>query len=1138
LFNALVTTYLFKDDLKLVMCLISLKEGATAGLKSRHIESTTQRIIAVFKEIQSLSPSSELIKHTDLGKASRTTFYLIWPESVAALKSTMLSSLSDIEPQLDTALAAKDWEAVVDSIRNVLQPIKAIFLFLNDAEGVVRVDLLAKFGNELEDGQTTSDFLDISTFVQRWIDLGMYIDSKITKLGEQFDSPTFLREHAETADIHVTFDASLDTELQKIFVSEAIDRLRLLREHFEQFSQSKVNMLATHTALEAHALAGSSATVGNHSMHQSALALEQLIEQIIFLSADQQRAYLPELLENLSILERELGASYGEQALPIAPVVNVITPLSPVKDCNDVESSNEFFDELILSQSNKEIVNVPSSETFILQSDVKYSEILVPETPELPAKFLHEELSISVDPELHAIFIEEASELLPQLRSLLNQWVANPAESSHPTDLLRLLHTLKGSSRMAGELALGEAFHELEHRISQLSLRRSDESSEITLLQKEVCQLLMDAGLIEEELSVEAERSVAIESTGASPGSNQLLIKRATSNTKLRVDVIERASGTVAELLVNAMRSTEDCRRQKQLVIDLADNLSRLRSQLRELELQSEASISAQSAPGALGFDPLEFDRFTRLQELTRMTAESMADLSDLQRSLARQTDASLTLLATQTRYARSLQSDLYRASTQIFASVENRFRQLVRQVATELGRDVEFEFEGGALEIDRAYLENLNGPLSHLLRNAIVHGIEPMEEREQFGKPCRGLVSLKLSDHGHELRLQVTDDGRGLDYERIRERAIANGLISASTHVDTESLTQWIFEPGFSTAEQVTGLAGRGIGMDAVKAAVVAMGGALKVDSQSGLGTSIIIALPKASSTQKILLVSDGYEQIALPSAMVQQVLQITTSNLKQAVAEGFIKWQGNKITLCSLSDLLRESPNKQNLGAHNNVIILRQLDQWLAIWINEILGHHEVIVKPPGVQLIGVPGLVGAALLPDGGVLLVMNLLQRQLKLRSSALFTKALETPKSMVIPPLVLVVDDSLTVRRISQRMLEKNGYAVIVAKHGAEALEKVRDQTPAAFLLDIEMPTMDGFELLSRLRADDRFSAVPIAMITSRIAERHRHHALQLGANAYFGKPYREQELLEWLAYSLTTYCSNTECNSVEQGDAI
>ena len=214
--------------------------------------------------------------------------------------------------------------------------------------------------------------------------------------------------------------------------------------------------------------------------------------------------------------------------------------------------------------------------------------------------------------------------------------------------------------------------------------------------------------------------------------------------------------------------------------------------------------------------------------------------------------------------------------------------------------------------------------------------------------------------------------------------------------------------------------------------------------------------------------------------------------------------------------------------------MIILRQLDQWLAIWVNDIHGHHEIIVKQPGIQLKSVPGLVGAALLPDGDVLLVMNLLQRQLQRRSNPLPHRALQIPAPKVVPPLVMVVDDSLTVRRISQRMLEKNGYAVIMARHGSEALEIVRDQTPVAFLLDIEMPIMDGFELLSRLRAENRFNALPIAMITSRIAECHRHHALQLGANAYFGKPYREQELLEWLAQSVPLHASQAESHRIDQ----
>jgi chemosensory pili system protein ChpA (sensor histidine kinase/response regulator) len=473
--------------------------------------------------------------------------------------------------------------------------------------------------------------------------------------------------------------------------------------------------------------------------------------------------------------------------------------------------------------------------------------------------------------------------------------------------------------------------------------------------------------------------------------------------------------------------------------------------------------------------------------------------------------------LVAQTRHARSLQSDLYRASTQAFSSIENRFRQLVRQVAMEVGRDVRFELDGGQLEIDRAHLESLNGPLSHLVRNAIVHGIEPTEERDSMGKPRQGLVLMKLSEQGTELRLQVSDDGRGLNFVRIREQAIARGLLSANAESDSDSLTQLIFESGFSTAEQVTGLAGRGIGMDAVKATIVAMGGAIKVESQSGLGTSVIMALPKSSSTQKIVLVSDAHQKIALPSAMVQQVLTMTSANAKQAMVEGFLLWQDKKIALFALSDLIREPTVTHSASDRMSFLILHQLDDWIAVKVGEVHGHHEVVVKPPGPQLASVPGLMGAAMLPDGDILLVMNLLQLHAHAVSNPFARSISTTIVPEHVPPLVLVVDDSLTVRRVSQRMLEKHGYGVALARHGAHALELLSQISPAAVLLDIEMPTMDGFELLSRLRSDERFRSLPVAMITSRMAERHRQHALQLGANAYFGKPYREQELLEWLA---------------------
>jgi len=294
-------------------------------------------------------------------------------------------------------------------------------------------------------------------------------------------------------------------------------------------------------------------------------------------------------------------------------------------------------------------------------------------------------------------------------------------------------------------------------------------------------------------------------------------------------------------------------------------------------------------------------------------------------------------------------------------------------------------------------------------------------------------------------------------------------------------------------------------------------MGGAIKVESQSGLGTSVIMALPKSSSTQKIVLVSDAHQKIALPSAMVQQVLTMNSASANQVISEGFIQWQDKKVALCALSDLIREPAVTHSAAERISFLILHQLDDWIAVKVSEVHGHHEVVVKQTGPQLASVPGLMGAAMLPDGDILLVMNLLQ----LHAHAVSNPFARSISISIIPehapPLVLVVDDSLTVRRVSQRMLEKQGYGVALARHGAQALELLSQLSPAAVLLDIEMPTMDGFELLSRLRSDERFRTLPVAMITSRMAERHRQHAMHLGANAYFGKPYREQELLEWLA---------------------
>jgi chemosensory pili system protein ChpA (sensor histidine kinase/response regulator) len=284
--------------------------------------------------------------------------------------------------------------------------------------------------------------------------------------------------------------------------------------------------------------------------------------------------------------------------------------------------------------------------------------------------------------------------------------------------------------------------------------------------------------------------------------------------------------------------------------------------------------------------------------------------------------------------------------------------------------------------------------------------------------------------------------------------------------------------------------------------------------------------------------MVSDGEHRIALPAGMVQQLVQLSAPEVRRAIETGTIEWQRQRMPMRGLAGLLGGPDATTYARERLSVIILRQLDQWLAVKVNEVHGHREVVFKPPSSQLAGVPGLSGATLMPDGSVLLIMNLLQL---LEYQGTHPRVVSSPSNADDgsdkAPLVMVVDDSLTVRRVSQRLLERHGYRVTVARNGVEALEQLHESTPAALLLDIEMPRMDGFELLGRLRAEPRFRETPVAMITSRAAERHRQHAMQLGANAYFGKPYREQELFEWLSLWAPLVVDSSGADSHQPGSA-
>ncbi|MEY4369651.1 MAG: hypothetical protein RL564_1601, partial [Pseudomonadota bacterium] len=587
---------------------------------------------------------------------------------------------------------------------------------------------------------------------------------------------------------------------------------------------------------------------------------------------------------------------------------------------------------------------------------------------------------------------------------------------------------------------------------------------------------------------------------------------------RVRADRLAQFADTGAELWSGNAHLGELLQVQRRSLTDLAEDISRLRTQLRELEIEAESRVVAHASQTVVSgvappeFDPLEFDRYTRLHELTRMMAESVTDLVGVQRSLSGQLEQLSNTTAEQQRDLRRQQSELQELRCQPLHTAETRLRHVLQHSARELGAEVELVLHNGDVEIERVLLDRLLGPLEHLLRNAVVHGIEPASQRQALGKPVTGRVTISATVTGNELQLVLTDDGRGLDFQRIRQRAIDAGLLNVGDDPDQDVLSALIFAPGLSTANNLTALSGRGIGMDAVRAELTAMGGQIAVESEAGQGCRFTLRLPMGLASVMVVLARAGQWRVGLPAALVKQVFQIP-ADISRSEGQQQIDWQGTLLPLRRLGVMLGDTSTVPDRGAVAQsrvpVIIVSDGDQTMAIQLDAMEGQRELIVRHPGPQLSRVPGLAGASALADDAIVLVIH----PFRLPD----VTALEVSTAPEVrKPTVLVVDDSLTVRRASQRFLERHGYTVALARDGVEALAFLQATSVALVLLDIEMPRMDGFELLGILRDDARWRTLPVIMITSRMADRHRERALQLGATAYMGKPYSEQALLTLL----------------------
>ena len=771
----------------------------------------------------------------------------------------------------------------------------------------------------------------------------------------------------------------------------------------------------------------------------------------------------------------------------------------------------------------------------------------LPEDPDAP-------LSLEgLDPELVDIFVEEGIDLLDHADGLLAQLRESPDDRDAVAGLQRDLHTLKGGARMAGLMEIGELGHAMETLLEsvaerQRTLRRAD----VGLLERGFdrlhtmvtragerraigpSQALVDAfsGTPSQSTPTTAPASeqaapavtlaplsAPIDLDTAAPDDDDSALRGSQEQVRIRADLLDKLVTYAGEVAIYRARLEQQLGAFRGAMNELAQTNTRLRDQLRRLDIETEAQIVAryqrEGDTADTTFDPLELDRFSTLQQLSRALGETAADFGSLQQMLDDQTQQYETLLTQQSRVSSDLQEGLMRTRMVPFDGLVPRLRRVVRQAAQDTGKPVQLRLEGTQGELDRNVLERMVSPLEHMLRNAIAHGLEPADARREAGKPEEGSVRIAVRREGSEVVLEVGDDGAGLDRAAIRRRAEERGLLQAGAEVRESDLDAMILQPGFSTATEVSRLAGRGVGMDVVASEMRQLGGTFDIHSRAGAGTTFTLRLPQTLAVTQAAFVRIGETSFAVPIASVRGVGRIGRN---EATPGATYRYGGEDYQLHDLGRLVGQPAARAEGQLQMPLLLIRAGELRAAVAVDEIVGNREIVVKPAGPQITSIPGIFGATIMGDGRVVVILDI--APLVRRYGAMLAAQPEVPVQAPEPaverravPLVMVVDDSVTMRKVTGRVLERHNFEVITAKDGVDALERMDERVPDLMLLDIEMPRMDGYELATHMKADPRLRDVTIMMITSRTGEKHRQRAFEIGVDRYLGKPYQEPELL-------------------------
>ncbi len=959
--------------------------------------------------------------------------------------------------------------------------------------------------------------------------------------GEEVIEMPPVAESEDGADLGITEDQ----ELARLFLGEARELLEHLDAYCSAWESNPYNLdSAAEIKRVLHTLKGSARVAGSAGLGEVAQYTESLVDGAVS-SGHPDSTFFSRLHQASDGLHRMLAEMERGDIPNVSTLMSDIASAAPVATVEAEPAAT---------------IDMPMPVESIVQA---------------PAAVVAAPAVQSADDELAEIFSAEASELLEALQQSFNTWQRDPRDFAPAREMQRALHTLKGGARMAGLEAMGDVSHEMETRINALEVRGTSDGADLVpvaadletlhhmhdLLARGDVASLRGAGAVASGPKVETYDETSV-IAGAAPlevapavaaapavqllenGWDPMLfwkpedeqaglsaLRRETA--RVPVESLDAMLNEAGEISIYRSRLEEQHSALQAQLNEMVQAVTRVREQLRMMDIETEAQISARGRGPmaerqdryAGDFDPLEMDRYTRMQELSRSLSESVGDLSSLHTTMDGLVGEAETLLLQQARINTDVQQGLMRTLMVPFSRQVARLQRVVKQAAQDNGKLADAQFEGVESELDRNVLERMTAPLEHLMRNAVVHGIEDPQTRVAAGKGATGTVSVSLRREGTQLLVELRDDGRGLDFDAIRRTAIKRGLIPADAQVADEDIAQFIFEAGFSTAQRLTQDAGRGIGMDVVAAEVKQLGGTLEIGSETGKGARFLIRLPLNLAISQALLVSVSNEMYAIPLPSIEGIARIPRDQLDSFYSEEgpTYGYGGHEYRVRYLGDFIGAPRDVPKEGKTVSAILVRlgeglgTQDRRIAVVVDALHGNREVVSKAVGPLVSSVVGVSSATILADGRVVLILDVPALTQDRTRRALITLAAGKNETVSADAdtreLIMVVDDSITIRRVTERLLLKHGYRVSTAKDGLDAMAKLQTESPVTVLLDIEMPRADGFEVAAFIRNNERIRKVPIIMITSRSGDKHRERALQIGVNRYLIKPYQEDQLI-------------------------